>query len=457
MDAAFTDLDIWVTRVRNPKSKTYFLESVRAYKSGALRAALTSVWVALAFDLIAKYRELSAMGDPAAASFLTNWDAATASDDVKALLKLESSILSDAVSNTQMISHIAGRHLERLREDRHLCAHPAFSTEAELFEPTPELVRLHLVNAVDLVLSREPLQGKAIFDFFDLDVQSSGFPTDQSRILDYVQQRYLERVRDQNIRNFGSVLVKSLLKGVPSQWGPHDRKVAFSLLAIRERAKGAWPDIRDSTVLLLDNLEPALRPRAIAFLALFPDFWPLLQVSTQTALQETAEKTVASTLVDYRILSGIALPQFRQALSNVVENLPREQLGAAIAISPLPEFWARALALYSDSKSYRGSEAMFQEIIAPFSGHVDRGQHDDLLEAVRSNGQNWDASETDLFLLEFLRNSERKNLPSFEARNAFCRFFQERGRSKYDDVIEFLKTDGWSPPLFENNDGSLDV
>ena len=45
---------------------------------------------------------------------------------------------------------IAGRQLERLREDRHLCAHPAFSAEALLFEPTPELVRMHLVNAVDL-------------------------------------------------------------------------------------------------------------------------------------------------------------------------------------------------------------------------------------------------------------------------------------------------------------------
>lgn len=49
-------------------------------------------------------------------------------------------------------------HLQRLRENRHLCVHPAFSAEAELFEPSPELVRLHLVNAINLVLSQEPLQ-----------------------------------------------------------------------------------------------------------------------------------------------------------------------------------------------------------------------------------------------------------------------------------------------------------
>src|SRR5215207_2858044 len=47
----------------------------------------------------------------------------------------------------------------------------------------------NLVNAVDLVLSQEPLQGKAIFDLYDVDVQSTGFPTAYERILDYVEQR----------------------------------------------------------------------------------------------------------------------------------------------------------------------------------------------------------------------------------------------------------------------------
>ena len=90
-------------------------------------------------------------------------------------------------------------------------------------------MRLHLVNAVDLVLSREPLQGKAIFDLFDVDVQSTGFPTAHARILDYVEQRYLERVRPQNIRNFGTVLAKSLLKGAPPQWVPKHNKIISSL------------------------------------------------------------------------------------------------------------------------------------------------------------------------------------------------------------------------------------
>jgi hypothetical protein len=133
-----------LTRIRHPQSKAYFLDAVRAYKAGALRGALTSAWVALVYDLIAKYRELSAMGDQAATAFLQYWDNATLSGDITKLLQLERGILEDATANTQVVNRIARTQLERLREDRHLCAHPAFSAEADLFEPSPELVRLHL-------------------------------------------------------------------------------------------------------------------------------------------------------------------------------------------------------------------------------------------------------------------------------------------------------------------------
>ena len=64
MDTGFVDLDILLTRIRHHQSKVYLLDAVKAYKAGALRGALTSTWVALVYDLIAKYRELSAMGDP---------------------------------------------------------------------------------------------------------------------------------------------------------------------------------------------------------------------------------------------------------------------------------------------------------------------------------------------------------------------------------------------------------
>lgn len=455
MDTGFVDLDILLTRIRHPQSKMYFLDAVKAYKAGALRGALTSAWVALVYDLIAKYRELSATGDAAAAAFLLSWDNATAAGDIAKLLQLEAVILEDATANTQVVNRIARTHLERLREDRHLCAHPAFSAEADLFEPSPELVRLHLVNAVDLVLSQEPLQGKAIFDLYDVDVQSTGFPTAHERILDYVEQRYLAHVRAQNVRNFGTVLAKSLLKGVPAQWEPLHRKIIPSLVAVRDRAAPAWPDVAQAIIRLIDNLEPANRPRAIAFIAAFPDFWPQLQEPTRTALQATIDNADPAALTDYRILAGVTVPQFRAVLLPLIGALSREHLAAAIASQPLADLWPRAVEEYQGSGSWRGSEANFRDLIAPFAGSLGSEQLDSLLDAIIDNGQNWDAAETDALLLGVLRNAVPADRPTSAARNRFCQQIRRMRRTeKYNDVLTFLQSDGWLlPPAEEPADG----
>lgn len=453
MDTGFVDLDILLSRIRHAQSKVHFLDAVKSYKTGALRASLTSAWVALVYDLIVKYRELSALGDAAATAFIQKWDNATAANDIKQLLRLEAAILDDAANNTQAINRIAHTHLVRLREDRHLCAHPAFSAEAELFEPSPELVRLHLVNTVNLVLSQEPLQGKAIFDLFDVDIQSSGFPTAHARILDYVEQRYLERVRAQNIRNFGTVLAKSLLKGVPPQWESHHDKIIASLVAVRERTAAEWPNISLTIVRLIDSIEPENRPRAIAFLAAFPDFWPLLQEPTRTALQETVNNIAPDTFTEYRMLAALGLPQFRTSLLRVIEGLNRDQLQNAIAAKPIADLWSRAVEFYKDSGSYRGSEMNFRDLLAPFAGRLDALQHDQLLDAVTENGQNWDAAETDVLLLGMLRTASAPERPSHDARNRFYQHVRRWNRlDKYEDILDFFQTDGWVIPLPQRDD-----
>lgn len=450
MDSGFIDLDILLTRIRHAQSKAYFLDAVKAYKAGALRGALTSAWVALAYDLIAKYRELSALGDAAATLFLTSWDNATRSNDIPKLLQLEADILEDATSNTQVINPIARTHLKRLREDRHLCAHPAFSAEADLFEPSHELVRLHLVNAVEYVLSQEPLQGKAIFETYDIDVQSPGFPTDSQRIINYVEQRYLTRIRSQNISNFGTVLAKSLLKGVPPQWETHHHQIITSLVAVRDRANIAWPDITQTIVRLIDNLEPPYRPRAIAVISAFNDLWPRLQEPTRTVLLQTLDNINSQGFTDYRMLMGVTFTPFRDAMLELIDTLTQEQLIAAIAFKPLADFWDKALGFYSRSDSFRESESNFTSLITPFAGSLNQQQLNQLLNTIIKNGQNWYAAKTPIFLYTLLQNATPADLPDRDTRNSFHQHIYYNGNiAKYEKVFTVLQADGWLPAIQE--------
>lgn len=454
MDAGFVDLDILLVRIRNPQSRVHFLDAVKAYKAGALRGALTSAWVAVVYDLIAKYRELAALGDASAAAFLNSWDNATTSGDVAKLLQLERNIIEDATTGTQVVNHIARTQLRRLREDRHLCAHPAFSAEADLFEPSPELVRLHLVNAVDLVLSQEPLQGKALFDLFDVDVQSLGFPAGHDQILDYVEHRYLARVRAQNVRNFGMVLAKSLIRGVPARWGALHDQIASSLVAVRDRAPHAWQDVSTAIVRILDASDPADRPRVISFIAAFPDFWPMLQPPTQTALQATIENAVDVPEVDYRLLEGAVIPQLSAAVSDLIAGLDRDQLAEAIAHKPLEGLWRPAITAYSASPSWRGSEDNFRELILPFATRLSSRQATELLGAVIENGQNWDAAGTPKLLLTLLRNTANSSLPDAAARDEFYQTLRRFRRiDAYQEVITLLQGDGWLPPSADEQGG----
>lgn len=452
MDVGFVDLDILLTRIRNEKSRTYFLDAVKSYKAGALRSALTSAWVALVYDLISKYRELSAGGDALATAFITSWDSATATNDTKKLVQLEGSILDDATKKTQIINSIALRHLERVHQDRHLCAHPAFSGDAELFEPSSELVRLHLVNVVDLVLAREPLQGKAIFDLYDLDVQSPGFPVEHSRIIDYVEQRYLERIRAQNIKNFGSVLAKSLIKGVPPQWEVHREKIASSLVAIRERVPEVWGDVSQAIVRLLDGADPDNRSKVIAFISTFPDFWDRVQPSTKMALQETVTNINPNAISDYRILNGVSLPQFREPLLAVIRGLRQDNLAAALATTRISELWPQALYFYQRAGSFRDSETLFVDLIFPFSGALTAENFDQFLDAIIDNGQNWDAAATPSYLRLILYRNDKSNWPTADARNRFYQMVRRYRRfQKYNDVTAAFQEDGWVPPPAPNN------
>jgi hypothetical protein len=148
------DLEELVLSVRDRNSREYIGEAVVDYQSRCYRSAISAAWVAITYDIISKIRELSVQGDAQARNFIERVDRAIAlrvADPVeskKQLQAIEGELLVIAHDTFEFLTDHDLRDMTRLRDDRHLCAHPAFAGEDYLFQPSPELVRTHLVHAI---------------------------------------------------------------------------------------------------------------------------------------------------------------------------------------------------------------------------------------------------------------------------------------------------------------------
>src|SRR5690606_568784 len=109
----------------------------------------------------------------------------------------------------ELISPLEYVDLERLQSDRHRCAHPSLADESDLYKPSAELARAHIVSAVDHVLRHPPAQGKFALDRMLAQVNSEYFSTKESDAIAAFSTGPLRRARDSLVRNFTIVLVKS--------------------------------------------------------------------------------------------------------------------------------------------------------------------------------------------------------------------------------------------------------
>lgn len=99
--------------------------------------------------------------------------------------QVESKLLQNAL-DLELIDFIEHRQLERLQQDRHLCAHPSLRPLGDVFAPSGEYSRAHLVAALDALLVHPPTQGRKAFDRYKAhvsDPSSSATPTTWCRCL----------------------------------------------------------------------------------------------------------------------------------------------------------------------------------------------------------------------------------------------------------------------------------
>jgi hypothetical protein len=163
------------------------------------------------FDFLHKLRELELLGNGEATNLLQKFEKLSLEQKVKELWQFEKEIPTLALEKFELISHPEKPQIERLFQDRSLCAHPSMASLEEPFEATAELARCHLRSAVMYLLQRPPVQGRSARDRIFQDIQSEYFPIDPELAAQYFQKSPLARARFILIKDVVLGLTVSLL------------------------------------------------------------------------------------------------------------------------------------------------------------------------------------------------------------------------------------------------------
>lgn len=188
------DLDELKGKVRTPSSRRYIDEAISCYGAAAYRSAIIATWIAVAADIIDKIRILADSGEGGAVSLRTTLDNAIKSKRVPDLSRFESDILRAAKDDLHLLGDREYVELLRLYQDRHLCAHPAYIEGGDqLFQPTPELVRMHIRAAIDGLLSQHAVIGRKAIERFEHEINEDSFPSSDIKLSEYLKAGYLDR------------------------------------------------------------------------------------------------------------------------------------------------------------------------------------------------------------------------------------------------------------------------
>ena len=390
-----TDIDVLALAVRDNESRRLIGEAITAYRGGALRSAIVSTWIAVAYDVIAKARELASQGEAAPQAFVKELDDAIDADDKRKLQRFEAELIKIADSDLQLLAPHEYEAFERLQQDRHLCAHPAFVVTDELYQPSPELVRAHIVHALRYLLVHAPLQGKSAIARFDADLLSPSFPATPKEISVFLRTRYLNRAKD--------VLVINLLKAILSapfgtEKARYSSKVRTLALSLREIAN-AKTQIYDSVMpeyvaQKIESVADDTLLRICPFLTNDARIWDWLKESDRTRIKRLLDTVDVETLKACAAFDAIAIRPVSEVLFDRFDTFDKAVQISIIAEHPSKELVGRGIEFYTKAASYRHAEQLGQSVILSLATCFDSADVKAVLKAAGENGEIWNARGT---------------------------------------------------------------
>ena len=415
-DLVLTDLDELVLTVRDRNTRTYINEAITAYRARAYRPAIMSTWVAVAFDIIAKIRELALQGGRAAASFVTNLDDAIAAKDrgdpqgIVRLQQIENDLIQKATKDFEFLSANEATDLQRLKEDRNLCAHPAFTPYATLVQPLPEQVRAHIVHAIIHLLQHPPVQGIHALNRLKADLLQPSFPTDQSTVSAFLEARYLDHAKRALLENLVTVLLKILIKRSEPDLIGKEASVQRCLAAMQIRHAAVYESkMRDELPRICEGLLDGELLRVFGIFSSDIRAWNWLPLPTQVRLKGIARAYVYDTGASDFVFDALNIPDLRADILAAFARLAEHEKTAIIARKPRNEWIDEAISIYEGVGSFRSAEAA-GALLLPLAPGMNTDQVKRVIQAIGNNGQIYSAAGSPAIVADLFDRTSHTHL-----------------------------------------------
>lgn len=379
--AGLADLDELVLLCRDERSRSYISEAVTCYKAGAFRACIVATWVAVCFDIIGKLADLRLTGNKAAEDILKQIEGARSINDTTAALRLERDLLGHAKDRFEFLSHLEHADLERLRNDRNLCAHPSLISIEQPFTPSAELARVHIRSAVTSLLQHPPVQGQHALERLKGDVTSEYFPTKKKDALSYLLSGPLRRPRDTLVRSFVVWLLQIILS---EQTNHRLRSRAYAALVaargmhlqvvntlLSDKLSSILEHVRDNDVhLMIDVIDTV------------GDCWQYLKEDVRLRIASYVESLPAEHLHQLEFL--LSFEPLCDKAQDRLNACSKKELGEALWFGLPPLVAEKYVDIYINSKNFAEANDWAIEVIV----HADdfsAAQQERILRGVSEN------------------------------------------------------------------------
>lgn len=384
-----TDIDSLPQMVRNKESRHLIDDAISAYRGDALRSAIISTWNAVVNDIIAKARELKILGDPEATKFVDRLDTYINDEKIGEMQRIERNILSTAEKRLMIITPQEHRMLKRIKEDRDMCAHPAFMKGNKLlFQPSPDLVRSHIVYALECLLIHIPLQGESVINKFKSDVTSISFPSNSDGVRKFISEKYLSRSKEFLVEN---MIIEIL--NIPFSSGNDDffkmrRQLSWALSEISRRKPDTFARIAQTFIGQQTHVATQKNLLSICiFLGIEPRIWSWVTEPIRLNLLELINNSTASELIEHYVFDAYYISDLSQHLANKINSLDRLEQVQIISNHPYQEFISLAIHIYSQSQSFQEANFIGSTLISKLSPKFDKDAVVSLINnAVLKNG-----------------------------------------------------------------------